>query len=79
MNIADYEESLLENLSMEHIIEQDPDYIFFVQQGDNEEGTKANIENFIADHPAWSGLSAVKNGNVYLLEKELYGLKPNGR
>lgn len=79
VNIADYEEALLENLSMEHIIEQDPDYIFFVQQGDNEEGTKANIENFIADHPAWSGLSAVKNGKVYLLEKELYGLKPNER
>ena len=79
INIADDEESLLENLSIEQIILQDPDYIFFIQQGDNEEGTKANIENFIAENPAWTGLSAVREGRVYLLEKSLYALKPNDR
>lgn len=79
VNIADSDDSLLENLSMEHIIMQDPDYIFFVQQGDNEEGTKANIESFIAENPAWSELTAVKNGRVYMLEKALYALKPNDR
>ena len=79
INIADSEESLLENLSMEQIIMQDPEYIFFIQQGDNAEGTKANIENFIAENPAWSELTAVKAGRVYLLEKELYALKPNDR
>ena len=78
-NIADSEESLLENLSIEQIIIEDPDYIFFIQQGDNEEGTKENIENFIAENPAWSELTAVKNGKVYLLEKSLYALKPNDR
>lgn len=78
-NIADSEESLLENLSIEQIIMQDPDYIFFIQQGDNEEGTKANIESFIAENPAWSELTAVKNNRVYLLEKSLYSLKPNDR
>ena len=79
INIADSEESLLENLSMEQIILQDPDYIFFIQQGDNAEGTKANIESFIAENPAWSELTAVKEGKVYLLEKSLYALKPNDR
>ena len=79
INIADNDESLLENLSVEHIIMQDPDYIFFIQQGDNEEGTKANIESFIAENPAWSELTAVKEGRVYLLEKPLYALKPNDR
>ena len=79
MNIADSEESLLENLSMEQIILQDPEYIFFIQQGDDEEGTKANIERFISENPAWSELSAVKEGKVYLLEKSLYALKPNER
>ena len=78
-NIADSEESLLENLSIEQIIIQDPDYIFFIQQGDNEDGTKENIKNFIAENPAWSELTAVKNGRVYLLEKSLYALKPNDR
>lgn len=79
VNIADSEESLLENLSIEQIILQDPDYIFFIQQGDNEEGTKANIESFIAENPAWSELTAVKEGRVYLLDKALYALKPNDR
>ena len=79
VNIADSEESLLENLSIEQIIMQDPEYIFFIQQGDNEEGTKENIENFIAENPAWSNLTAVKEGRVYLLEKSLYALKPNDR
>lgn len=79
INIADSEESLLENLSIEQIIMQDPEYIFFIQQGDDAEGTKKNIENFIAENPAWSELSAVKEGRVYLLEKSLYALKPNER
>lgn len=79
VNIADHEESLLENLSIEQIILQDPDYIFFIQQGDNEEGTKENINSFIVENPAWSELTAVKEGRVYLLEKELYALKPNDR
>lgn len=79
VNIADSEESLLENLSIEQIIMQDPEYIFFIQQGDNEEGTKENIENFIAENPAWSNLTAVKEGRVHLLEKSLYALKPNDR
>lgn len=79
VNIADHEESLLENLSIEQMILQDPDYIFFIQQGDNEEGTKENINSFIAENPAWSELTAVKEGRVYLLEKELYALKPNDR
>ena len=79
VNIADSEESLLENLSIEQIILQNPDYIFFVQQGDNAEGTKANIESFVSENPAWSELDAVKEGRVYLLEKSLYALKPNDR
>ena len=58
---------------------EDPDYIFFIQQGDNAEGTRANIESFIKDNPAWAELTAVKEGRVYLLEKELYALKPNDR
>lgn len=79
INIADNDEYLLENLSVEHIIEQDPDYIFIVQQGDDEDGAKENVENFISDNPAWSELTAVKEDRVYFMEKSLYGLKPNDR
>lgn len=77
VNIADSDDSLLENLSTEHILAQDPDFIFFVQLGDDTEGTQANIEAFFSEHPAWQELTAVKGGNVYSLDKRLYNLKPN--
>lgn len=79
INIADRNDSLLENLSIEYILEQDPDYIFIVQQGDDEEGTKANVESYIADNPAWAELTAVRENRVYFMEKSLYALKPNDR
>lgn len=79
INIADSDGSLLENLSIEHILEQDPDYIFFVQQGDDEAGTKVNIERMMKDNPAWQELTAVKEGRVYFMDKMLYGVKPNHR
>lgn len=79
VNIADNNDSLLENLSMEYIIECDPDYIFFVQMGDDSEGMKKNVEQFIADNPPWQELSAVKAERVYFMDKKLYSLKPNSR
>lgn len=79
INIADSDGSLLENLNLEHIMQQDPDYIFICQQGDDEEGMKAHMEQFIAENPAWSNLTAVKEGRVYYMEKALYTLKPNNR
>ena len=78
-NIADSDATLLENLSIERILEADPDYIFVVQQGDNAEGTKAYVRQFLEEHPAWAQLTAVKNNNVHFMEKRLFGLKPNHR
>lgn len=77
INIADSDDSLLENLSMEHILLQDPDFIFFVQLGDDREGTQANIDAFFAENPGWQTLTAVKEGRVLTLDKRLYNLKPN--
>lgn len=77
VNIADSDSSLLENLSIERILEADPDYIFVVQQGDDYEGMMACFQQYLTDQPAWAQLSAVKNGRVYFMEKSLFGLKPN--
>ena len=77
INIADGDESLLENLSIESIMLQNPDKIFIVQSGDDLEGTKQNIENMFRENPLWKELDAVKNGHIYLLDKHLYNLKPN--
>ncbi len=79
INIADREQSLLENVSIEYILEEEPDYIFIVQMGDNEQGTKAFIENLFREQPVWNSLTAVKEGRMLYLDKKLYNLKPNDR
>lgn len=78
-NIADEHESLLENLSMETIIEADPDFIFVVYQGTDEEASRKVFEENVSSNEAWSSLSAVKNGNFYVMDRTLYNLKPNAR
>lgn len=79
INIADSNDGLLEDLSMEAIIVADPDYIFVTTQGTNYEAAMQNVEEMLLSNPAWASLSAVQNGNYYLLEKRLYNLKPNAR
>ena len=79
VNIADSDASLLENLSLETILEEDPDYIFIVQRGDDPEGMKAYVENMMQENPAWQELTAVWEGRLYFMDKNLYNLKPNHR
>ncbi len=79
VNIADDDESLLENLSVESIALANPDMIFFTETGDDSAGTKAAIEAMFEENPLWKELDAVKDGRVYLMEKRLYQLKPNSR
>jgi len=78
-NIADSDDSLLENLSLEHIIVEDPEHIFICQFGDDADAVKAHMEEFIQENPAWSNLTAVKEENVHYMDKSLYTLKPNDR
>ena len=79
INIADDDDSLLDDLSMEAVIAADPDYIFVTTQGKDADAVQRNIEETLLGSPAWNSLSAVKNGRYFLLEKELYNLKPNAR
>lgn len=78
VNIADSETSLLEEISLEAIVRADPDFIFITTVGDSETGIEA-YEAELASNPAWQELTAVKNGNVHILPKELYHYKPNVR
>lgn len=78
INIADSETSLLEELSLEAIVRADPDFIFITTIGDSEAGIAA-YETELASNPAWQELTAVKNGEVHILPKELYHYKPNVR
>lgn len=76
-NIADGNDAFLEKISIEHIIESAPDFIFVVQSGDDTKGAREKLDQFIADNPAWEGLTAVKEERVFFLDKRLYNLKPN--
>ncbi len=79
VNIADSNHGLLDDLSMEAIIAEDPDFIFVTIQGNNQEAAMQNVEEMLLSNPAWSSLRAVKEGNYYLLDKRLYNLKPNAK
>ena len=79
INIADSNGAILDDLSLEAIVAADPDYIFVTTQGEDKEAALANVQDLLINNPAWSGLSAVKNGHYYEIEKELYNSKPNAR
>ena len=77
-NIADGESSLLSELSLEAIVQADPDYIFISCMGDLAEG-QAQLAAVLTDNPIWETLQAVRNERVFWLEKDLYHQKPNAR
>lgn len=68
----------LDTLSMETVQIENPDAIFYVAQGkDNETAQKMAEKLFRQD--AWKDLNAVKEGRVYVLDQKLYNLKPNAK
>lgn len=79
VNVADGDNALLENLSLEAIIAADPDYIFVVVQGSDPTDAQALLDKTLLSNPAWSNLRAVQEGRFYTLENSLYNLKPNAR
>jgi len=78
LNIADSAPSLLEELSLEYIAAFDPDYIFALTMG-SEENAAAYMSENIENDPLWRELSAVKEGRYHLLPKDLFHYKPNER
>ncbi len=77
-NIADEHPSMLEDLSLEEVIEAGPEFIFVTTMG-SEEKALAYLDSLMANNPAWSGLEAVKEGRYLVLPKELFHYKPNAR
>ena len=77
VNIAD--SGLLEELSMEVILQEDPDHIFVVLQGSDPSKAEALLEKTLLSNPAWTMLTAVKEGRFHVMDPDLYNLKPNER
>ena len=78
-NIAARQKSLLEDISIEEIIAEDPDYIFVVIMGSSDEEAMNYLAQKLESNPAWAGLSAVRNDRYLVLPKELFHYKPNAR
>ena len=72
------DDSPLDEIGIEAIVNADPDYIFVVAQGDQKRADEAFYKAY-KSNPAWAGLTAVKNDRVFMLPKELFNYKPNAR
>ncbi len=76
-----YKETTLEGatrvaLSLEYILEQDPDIIFVTTMGDVEK-CRARVDKDITSSDIWGDLTAVKNNRFIYLDKSFSVYKPN--
>lgn len=78
-NIVARHDSLLEDLSLEAIVSEDPDFIFITVMGADQEAALAFLDERFGSDPAWQGLTAVRQDRLVLLPKDLFHYKPNAR
>lgn len=76
-NIADRAPILLDGISMETILTENPYRIFVTTMGD-EDAARSYLASLL-ESDAWQALSAVREGRVEILPKELFQFKPNAR
>ena len=79
INIADSDEALLENLSVESVIREEPYRIFVVTMGDDTETAIDNLIRMMEDNPAWSSLEAVSENRLHIMDRKLFNIKPNAK
>lgn len=77
INIADSDTSLLEALSVESIIRQEPYRIFVVTMGNDTQKAMDNFYQMMEENPAWGTLEAVAEGRVHIMDRKLFNIKPN--
>ena len=79
VNIADSNSGLLEDLQMESILAADPEFIFVTTMGASQEAALKSLDELLHSDPAWQTLTAVKEGRVEVLPKDLFHYKPTAR
>lgn len=77
VNIADSDKSLLENLSVESVIRDEPYRIFTVTMGDDTAAATENLKRMMEENPAWGKLEAVRQNRLHVMDRKLFNLKPN--
>jgi len=76
-NLADQNQSLLRDFSLESLIDLNPDFILVVPMGNDTAAALQALQEATAANPAWATLDAVKNGRYITLEPRLFQYKPN--
>lgn len=66
------------DINLETVFAADPDVIL-IQCHAGADTAKAMVARLYGDNPVWQSLTAVKEGRVYYLEKNLFHNKPNSR
>jgi len=77
-NIASKYPSMLENLNTEQIILANPDFIFITTMGQDEKAIE-EVKKSVLNNKALKDINAIKNDNVYILDKEHFHYKPNNK
>lgn len=78
-NLVDAHPSMLEELSLENIVMEDPDWILVSVMGSSEAAAMAALDASMGQNPAFQALTAVQSGRVHVLPKDLFHYKPNAR
>ena len=79
INIADSDEALLQNLSVESVIREEPYRIFVVTMGDDTETAIDNLTRMMDENPAWGSLEAVSENRLHIMDRKLFNIKPNAK
>lgn len=79
INIADSDKTLLENLSVESVIREEPYRIFVVTMGDDTKKAIDNLTRMMNENSAWSSLEAVNENRLHIMDRKLFNIKPNAK
>jgi iron complex transport system substrate-binding protein len=79
VDAAGPENAVFKDLSLEGVVALDPDYIFAVILGSDEEAAMDTLRRALTDSPLWGSLTAIQSGRFAVLPKELFHFKPNRR
>ena len=75
VNIADEKTGLLEDISLEKIILEDPDFIFVTTMGASDKA-EAFLRTSFEENPAWNSLRAIQENRFFILPRNLFHYKP---
>lgn len=79
INIADSDKTLLDTLSVESVIRQEPYRIFVVTMGDDTEKAIDNLTRMMRENSAWGTLEAVRENRLHVMDRKLFNIKPNSK